>query len=91
MPLLSTVDQYLTDLEHAGFTIDTVQDITANSIGRFQKWTSLFLFLDTYAEEIIERLLTHWGMDRQVVSEQIRRAHRALAHLRHLLVTATQQ
>lgn len=91
MPSLSTVDQYLSDLARAGFSIDEVQDITANSIGRFQKWTDLFLLLNAYAEGIVERLLSHWEMDQQVVSDQIRRAHRALPHLRHLLVTATRQ
>lgn len=91
MPPLSTVEQYLTDLEHAGVTIDTVQDITANSIGRFQKWTRLYLFFEMHIEGVVERLLSHWGMDRQAVSEQIRYAHRALPHLRHLLVTATRR
>ncbi|MFC6723026.1 class I SAM-dependent methyltransferase [Halobium palmae] len=91
MPPLSTVEQYLTDLEHAGFTVESVQDITANSVGRFQTWTSLYLFLETHIEGIVERLLAQWGMDRRTVSEQIRHAHRALPHLRHLLVTTTRQ
>ena len=91
MPPLSNVDQYLTDLEHAGFTIDTVQDITANSVGRFRKWTGLVLFLNAYADGIVERALSRRGIDRQAVIDQIRRAHRALPHLRHLLVTATRR
>lgn len=41
MPPLTTIDQYRASLEHAGFAIDNVQDITANSVGRFRKWTTL--------------------------------------------------
>lgn len=89
MPPLTTVEQYLTDLEHAGFSIKNVQDITANSVGRFRRWTSLYLMLDAYATSIVEWLFTRWGVDRQAVTEQVRSAYRALPYLKHLLVYAT--
>ena len=89
MPPLTTVDQYLAYLEHAGFTIEDVQDITANSVGRFRKWTTLYLVFDAHAPNLVERLLARWGVDRQTVTDQVRDAHRALPHLRHFLVYAT--
>lgn len=89
MPLLTTVDQYLAYLKYAGFAIEDVQDITANSVGRFRKWTTLYFVLDAHAPSLVERLLTRWGMDRQAVTDQIRDAHRALPHLRHFLIYAT--
>lgn len=69
MPPLVTVDQYRFALEHAGFTIEAVQDITANSVGRFRTWTTLYLMLDAHAQGFVERLFARWGIDRQVVTE----------------------
>lgn len=89
MPPLLTVEQYLTDLDHAGFSVKTVQDITANSIARFRRWTTLYLMLDIYATSVVEWLFARWGIDRQAVTEQIRATHRALPHLKHLSIYAT--
>jgi SAM-dependent methyltransferase len=89
MPPLTTVEQYLTDLDHAGFSVETVHDITANSVGQFRKWTTLYLMLDTYATSVVEWFFARWGVERQAVTEQVRCAHRALPHLKHLLVYAT--
>lgn len=91
MPPLRTVDGYLTTLEHAGFAIDDLQDITANSVGRFRTWTSLYLALDARAPDLLERFLARWDLDRETVSDQVRRAHRALPHLRHVVVYATRE
>jgi MPBQ/MSBQ methyltransferase len=89
MPPLTTVGQYLTDLDNAGFSIKNVQDITANSVGRFHTWTTLYLMLDVYARNFVKWLFARWDIDRQAITEQIRCAHRALPHLKHLLVHAT--
>lgn len=88
MPPLATTEQYLSTLERAGFVVDEVQDITANSVGRLHKWSTLYLLLDEHARGAVEWLLSRWAVDRRAVTEQIRCTHRALPHLRHLLVYA---
>lgn len=89
MAALSSVERYLTTVERAGFAVDDVRDITANSTGRFRKWTALFLGLDEHARGFVDKLFDRWGVDREAVAEQIRAAHRALPHLRHVVVYAT--
>lgn len=89
MASLSSVDRYLTTIEGAGFAIEDVWDITANSTGRFRTWTGLYLALDEHTRGFIEKLFARWGVDRKSAAEQIRAAHRALPHLRHVVVYAT--
>lgn len=88
MAPLSTIDRYRRTIERAGFEIEAVRDITGNSVGRFRKWTSLYLLLATHFEDLLKRLFDRFGLDFEAISTQVQRAHEALPHLRHAIVYA---
>lgn len=89
MPPLETADSYVQWVEDVGLRLERVEDISARSVGRFRWWTSPFLWLvDGPLGGPIERVLRGYDLDPEVVLDQIRRAHRALPDLRHVVLTA---
>lgn len=89
MPPLGTIEEYRQLFVDAGLKLGTVEDITQHSVGRFRKWTSLFLKLfASPARPVITRLLQRYGIDPATIRTQIRLAHEALPHLRHAIFVA---
>jgi hypothetical protein len=72
----------------AGLADVTVTDITANSVGRFGFWSSLFVAVSTEPLASVERsVLARAGVDLDAVRETVAATRPALPHLRHVVVT----
>ncbi len=81
-----TVAEYRSMIEAAGLEVHAVADLTAHSVGRFRRWSGLYLrLLASPLGELIERALAARGLDPAAVTAQIRRAHAALPALGHAL------
>lgn len=81
--------ELLASLAEAGFVVESVEDISGNSTGRYGHWARVFLA--TYDHLLHRRLrsaLSRRGFDLDAVAEATRAALPALAHLRHLVVFA---
>ncbi|MXR43237.1 methyltransferase domain-containing protein [Halobaculum sp. WSA2] len=92
MPSLGTVEGYKAALDDAGFELKAVEDITKHSVGRFRKWTTLYLqLLTSPLQALIERLLRAYDLDPTAITEQVREAHHALPFLRHVLFVAKRE
>lgn len=86
---IATEEGYLDRLRSAGFTVESVADVTANSVGRFRTWSGLFLaMVDGPTGGPLRALLRRWGVAPDPAVAQVRAAHRALPHLRHVIVYA---
>ncbi|WP_233547761.1 MULTISPECIES: class I SAM-dependent methyltransferase [Haloferacaceae] len=86
MPPLGTEEEYEQMLVDVGFSLQRVEDITASSVGRFRKWTTLFLGLvASPARPLITYLLQQLGLDTSALPPQVRVAHQALPHLKHVV------
>lgn len=82
----ATVTEYRSMIEAAGLEVHTVADLTAHSVGRFRRWSGLYLrLLASPVGGLIERALAARGLDPAAVTTQIRRAHAALPALGHVL------
>jgi ubiquinone/menaquinone biosynthesis C-methylase UbiE len=89
MPSIGMVKQYTAGLEDASLELETVKNITSHSVGRFQKWTTLYLqLLRSPIRSLIERLLRAYDLDPTTITEQVRAAHRALPFLQHVILVA---
>jgi SAM-dependent methyltransferase len=89
MPPLGTLGGYERALDDAGFDVRERRDLTPNSVGRFRTWTTVFLrVLASALGPLVERALRTRGLDPTVIERQVRRAHDALPHLRHVLLVA---
>ena len=89
MPSLGTVGGYEAALGGAGLELEAVEDVTEHSVGRFRKWTALYLaLLGSPLGALVERLLEAYGLDPAAITEQVTRAHRALPFLRHVIFVA---
>lgn len=76
-------------MRDAGFTVETVRDVTAGSTARFRKWARAFLALaDGPTGGALRRLLARWEVHADAAVAQVRAAHRALPYLRHQVVYA---
>lgn len=73
MAPLTTIDRHRRAIENAGFEIEAVRDITHNSVGRFRKWTTLFLVLVDRFDKALRRLSGRSDLDFRAVVEQVRR------------------
>ena len=88
MPRPRQQEAYLSAMADRGLRVRRVNDLTDNSVGRFRKWSRLYLAVaDGPAGDVLERLLRREGLDPDAVTEQVRAAHRALPALRHVLVS----
>lgn len=85
---LTTVDRYRSEIERAGLTVDEVRDVSANSVGRFRTWTRLYLGLADLAPNVLDHALDRLNLDAATITRQVRAAHAALPHLRHVVVSA---
>lgn len=84
-----TVAEYERALDAANLALEGREDITPNSVGRFRKWTGLYLrTMASPAGALAERLLRGRGLDPAAITDQVRRAHEALPHLRHVVLVA---
>jgi ubiquinone/menaquinone biosynthesis C-methylase UbiE len=89
MPSLGTVEQYNAALNDASFNLEAVEDITGHSVGRFRRWTTLYLqLLRSPIRSLVERLLRAYNLDPSVITEQVRDAHHALPFLQHVVLVA---
>lgn len=89
MPPPGTIDEYKRMFTDAGLALRRVEDVTRHSVGRFRKWTTPFLgLLDGPARPLLVRLLRWYGLTPSRVLSQVRRAHRALPHLKHAVFVA---
>lgn len=89
MPRLGTVSEYERALADAGLEVVAIEDLTAHSVGRFRKWTTLFGWLRrSPAGRLLDWSLRRFGLDTAAIAEQVRQAHDALPSLRHALVVA---
>lgn len=87
MPPLSPVSEYLETIDDAGLEVIRATDMSAHSVGRFRKWTRLYLATaKSPLRPVLDRLLGWYGLDPDVVESQVRAAHDALPALRHVLV-----
>ncbi|MFB6311956.1 MAG: class I SAM-dependent methyltransferase [Salinirussus sp.] len=87
MSMPATRMEYERLIEMTGLRIEAIEDLTPNSIGGFRRWTRPFLRLIAGpVGGFVERLLERYGLDPGVIFEQIRLAHAAVPHLRHLLI-----
>ncbi|QIO24900.1 class I SAM-dependent methyltransferase [Haloarcula sp. JP-L23] len=89
MPSVGTVEQYNAALDEASFELKTVEDITGHSVGRFRRWTTLYLqLLRSPLRSLVERLLRAYDLDPSGVTEQVRAGHHALPFLQHVVLVA---
>lgn len=89
MPSIGTVDGYTAALDDASFDLEAVDDITAHSVGRFRKWTTLYrLLLGSPIQSLLERLLRGYDLDPSAITEQVQAAHDALPFLQHVILVA---
>lgn len=88
MPRLRGRGEYQSALESGGLRLRRATDLTDNSVGRFRKWSRLYLALaDGPTSGAVRIALRRGGLDPEVVTEQVRAAHAALPALRHVLVS----
>ncbi|MFB6194923.1 MAG: class I SAM-dependent methyltransferase [Haloplanus sp.] len=89
MPALGSRPEYERGLADAGLDVRAVDDISAHSVARFRKWTTLFRALDASPlGRVLARSLETRGLDAGAITEQVRRAHDALPALRHVVFVA---
>jgi len=88
MPSIAPAGRYLDDLAASGLVADEVRELGPHSIDRFRKWARLYLELARWGGGSVEWLFGRWDLDADAVTRQVRLAHDALPHLRHVLVYA---
>lgn len=87
MPPVGTVEQYKQAIDNTTLELSGIEDITRHSVGRFRKWTTLFLWLvRSPVGSLVERLLRFYGLDPSATIDQVERAHRALPYLKHVIL-----
>lgn len=90
MPTPEAVADYERAIENAGLEIGHRETLTPHSVGRFRKWTTLYLrLLASPAGAIVERILRRRDLDPSAIETQVRRAHEALPVLDHVLIVAS--
>lgn len=92
MPPVRTAEQYREAIRESGLKITAETDLTAHSVGRFRKWTSLYLLLaDSPFETVLSSVLEQCGVNSDVVTAQIHAAHGVLPALRHRLYSVVKR
>jgi MPBQ/MSBQ methyltransferase len=87
---IATLEQYKRAIAASDFRLDTVVDISANSIARFRKWTTLYLSLARIGlPNHVERFLVRRSIDLGAITEQMSTTHSALPFLRHVIIYAS--
>lgn len=86
---IATLEQYERAIAASGLHLDTVVDISPNSIARFRKWTALYLSLArTGLPNPMNRFLARRNVDLDAITEQVSTTHPALPFLRHVIIYA---
>lgn len=89
MPSLGTAAEYRRLLAAADLDVRTLEPLTPHSVGRFRRWTTLYLAITaTPLRALVDHVLERYGLDPASIQTQIRRAHDALPHLEHVLFVA---
>jgi ubiquinone/menaquinone biosynthesis C-methylase UbiE len=84
---IAPLEQYKRAITASDLHLDTVVDISPNSIARFRKWTALYLSLArTSLPNLVERFLAQHGIDLDAITEQVAVTHPALPFLRHVIL-----
>lgn len=92
MPPLGSAETYRRSLDEGGLALTEAENLTPNSVGQFRKWTRLFLWTMTSpAGPVVERLLRRSGLDPPAILAQVRKAHRALPYLQHVLLVVERE
>lgn len=92
MPVPWSRDRYRRTLAAAGLGVERRIPLRAHSVGRFRRWTALFLLLTAGAGRLpFARACTRYGIDPDRFRSQVRVAHVALPALDHELVVVTQR
>lgn len=87
MPPLVPLDAYRDAVADASLRVVVLEDLTPHSVDRFRRWSGAFLWLlEGPLGGALRWALRRRGMDPEAVADQVRRAHRALPSLRHVLV-----
>lgn len=86
---IAPASEYLDHLAEAGLVVEEVRDLSPHSVGRFRKWTRLYLAAADGSPGLASRAVGRLGLDADRVTGQVRAAHEALPHLKHVLVYAT--
>lgn len=88
MPRLRRWGEYRSAIDATRLRTREVTDLTDHSVGRFRKWSRLYLALaEGPTGGALAAGLRRSGLDPEVVTEQVRAAHEALPALRHVLVS----
>lgn len=86
---IPTLEQYKRAIAASDLHLDTVVDISPNSIARFRKWTALYLFLARSGlPNQLNRFLARRDVDLDTITEQVSTTHPALPFLRHVIIYA---
>lgn len=86
MPQLRTPVTYRTKIAEAGLTLESERDLRPHSVGRFRKWTSLFLKLCTGPlQSLLTAVMDDLNLNANRVVSQIAAAHTVLPALEHRL------
>lgn len=89
MPPLVPFSEYGRTIERAGLTELEMQDVSSHSVTRLRKWTTLYLRLvGDGMGETVTPFFQRRGLDLPTITGQVRCAHDALPHLRHVNVYA---
>lgn len=89
MPSLPTRSDYRSVVEESALEGVELEDISANSVARFDRWARLFLWVATGPfSGILRRFFASRGVDLDAVIATVRDTMPALPHLRHVVVHA---
>jgi MPBQ/MSBQ methyltransferase len=89
MPPPGTAEEYVDAIEEVGLECLEAEDLSPHSVGRFRRWTSLFEWVvASPLRPLLDALLRRWDLDPVTLVDQVRRAHRALPALEHVLIVA---
>lgn len=92
MPPLGTVEGYKQAIDDTTLCFTEFEDITYHSVGRFRKWTTLFLWMAASPMGVfINRFLRSYGLDPSMITDQVECAHHALPYLRHIIFVAQKE
>lgn len=88
MPGIVSVERYVEEVTASGLVVEEVRDLSPHSVGRFRRWTRLYLAIAERRPGLLDRALGRWDLDADRITGQVRAAHEALPQLRHVLVYA---
>lgn len=92
MPPPGTVEEYRRGLADANLDLGEFEDITRHGLGRFRKWTRMYLGIRASPMgPLVERALQRNGLDPSTIADQVECAHHALPYLQHVILVAKEE